>query len=102
MSWETFLKSHWGVIAATDLSGVEVLTSVGLIDYSVLFVTDVKTRKVKIAGIIPQLDGRWTRPVAHNLTAVWCQKSAHLISLKRNVLERSRSLVVDPSSPRMA
>ena len=31
MSWETFLKSHWGVIAATDFFNVEVLTSVGLI-----------------------------------------------------------------------
>jgi putative transposase len=68
MSWETFLKSHWGVIAATDFFSVEVLTSVGLIRYFVLFVIDLKTRRVKIAGIIPQPDGRWMRQAARNLT----------------------------------
>ena len=26
MSWGTFLKAHWGVIAATDFFSVEVLT----------------------------------------------------------------------------
>jgi transposase InsO family protein len=71
MSWETFLKSHWGVIAATDFFSVEVLTSVGLIRYFVLFVIDLKTRKVKIAGIVPQPDGRWMRQVARNLTDVY-------------------------------
>ena len=30
MSWETFLKAHWGAIAATDFFSVEVLTRVGL------------------------------------------------------------------------
>ena len=43
MSWETFLKSHWGAIAATDFFNVEVLTSVGLIRYFVLFVIDLNT-----------------------------------------------------------
>jgi transposase InsO family protein len=71
MSWETFLKSHWGVIAATDFFSVEVLTSTGLIRYFVLFVIDLKTRRVKIAGILPQPDGRWMRQVARNLTNVY-------------------------------
>jgi putative transposase len=68
MSWETFLKSHWGVIAATDFFNVEVLTSVGLIRCFVLFVIDLKTRRIKIAGIIPLPDGRWMKQVARNLT----------------------------------
>jgi transposase InsO family protein len=68
MSWETFLKSHWGAIAAADFFNVEVLTSVGLIRYFVLFVMDLKTRRVRIAGILPQPDGRWMRQVARNLT----------------------------------
>jgi putative transposase len=71
MSWETFLKSHWGVVAATDFFSVEVLASVGLIRYFVLFVIDLKTRRVKIAGILPQPDGRWMRQVACNLTEVY-------------------------------
>jgi hypothetical protein len=29
-SWETFLESHWGAIAATDFFRVEVLTPRGL------------------------------------------------------------------------
>jgi hypothetical protein len=68
MSWETFLKSHWGVIAATGFFSVEVFTSVRLIRYFVLFVIDLKTRRVKIAGILPQPDGRWMKRVARNLT----------------------------------
>jgi putative transposase len=48
MSWETFLKVHWGAIAATDFFSVEVITPSGLIRYFVLFVIDLKTRKVEI------------------------------------------------------
>ena len=52
MSWKTFLKAHWGAIAATDFFSVEVLTRTGLIRYFVLFIIDLKTRRVEIAGII--------------------------------------------------
>jgi transposase InsO family protein len=68
MSWETFLKAHWGAIAATDFFSVEVLTRVGLVRYFVLFVIDLKTRRVEIAGIIRQPDGEWMKQVARNLT----------------------------------
>jgi transposase InsO family protein len=67
MSWETFLRSQWGAIAAADFFNVEVLTSVGLIRHFVLFVMDLKTRRIKIAGILPQPDGRWMKGVARNL-----------------------------------
>ncbi len=70
MSWETLLKSHWGVIAAADFFNVEVITPVGLIRYFVFFVIDLKTRRVEIAGICPQPDGRWMKQVARNLTDV--------------------------------
>ena len=68
MSWETFLKVHWGAIAATDFFSVEVLTRVGLVRYFVLFVIDLKTRKVEIAGIAEQPNGEWMKQVARNLT----------------------------------
>jgi putative transposase len=58
MSWETFLKAHWGAIAATDFFSVEVLTRTGLIRYFVLFIIDLQTRSVEIAGIVRQPDGR--------------------------------------------
>jgi transposase InsO family protein len=70
MSWETFLKAHWGAIAATDFFSVEVLTRVGLVRYFVLFVIDLKTRRVEIAGIVPQPDGEWMKQIARNLTDV--------------------------------
>ncbi len=59
MSWETFLKAHWGAIAATDFFSVEVLTRTGLIRYFVLFIIDLKTRRVEIAGIVQQPDGQY-------------------------------------------
>jgi len=70
MSWETFLKAHWGAIAATDFFSVEVLTRVGLVRYFVLFIIDLKTRKVEIAGISRQPNGEWMKQVARNLTDV--------------------------------
>jgi len=68
MSWETFLKAHWGVIAATDFFSVEVLTRTGLVRYFVLFVIDLKTRRVEIAGILARPDGEWMSQIARNLT----------------------------------
>ena len=70
MSWETFLKAHWGAITATDFFTVEVMTRSGLIRYFVLFVIDLKTRRVEIAGLAPQPDGEWMSQVARNLTDV--------------------------------
>ncbi len=68
MTWETFLKAHWGAIAATDFFSVEVLTRVGLVRYFVLFVIDLKTRRVEISGIVQQPDGEWMKQVARSLT----------------------------------
>src|ERR1044072_73923 len=50
-SWSAFLKAHWDSIAATDFFTVEVLTLRGLVAYYVLFVIDLASRTVKIAGI---------------------------------------------------
>ena len=69
MSWETFLRSHWGAIAATDFFSVEVLTARGLIRYLVLFVIDLKTRRIEIAGIVCDPAGASMVQPARNLTA---------------------------------
>ena len=61
-SWETFLKSHWGAIAA--------------------FGIDLKTRTVEIAGIVRQPDGDWMKQIARNLTAAgegFLRNARHLI-----------------------
>jgi putative transposase len=68
MSWATFLKAHWGAIAATDFFSVEVLTRTSLVRYFVLFIMDLQTRRVEIAGIAQQPDGEWMKQIARNLT----------------------------------
>ena len=70
MSWKTFLRAHWGAIVATDFFSVEVLTRRGLVRYFVLFVIDLETRRVGIAGIAQQPDGQWMKQIARNLTDV--------------------------------
>jgi transposase InsO family protein len=68
MPWKTFLKVHWGAIAAADFFSVEVLTIGGLVRYMVLFVIDLKTRRVHIAGITNQANGAWMAQIARNPT----------------------------------
>ena len=66
--WKTFLKAHWGAIAATDFFAVEVMTLRGLVRYSVLFVIDLRTRAVEIAGITCNPSAAWMNQIARNLT----------------------------------
>ncbi len=68
MSWKTFIESHFGCIAAIDIFTVEVLTFAGLVRYHVLFVIDIATRRVEIAGITNNACGRWAEQIARNLT----------------------------------
>jgi transposase InsO family protein len=44
------------------------MTLRGLVRYHVLFVIEQCTRRVEIAGIVPEPDGRWMAQVARNLT----------------------------------
>jgi len=71
MPWKTFLKAHWGHIAAADFFTVEALTLVGLVRYHVLFVMDLATRRVQIVGIAHNPGGRWMAQVARNLVDVF-------------------------------
>jgi transposase InsO family protein len=67
MAWKTFLRAHWGAIAATDFFTVEVVTWRGLVRYFVLFVIDLKSRRVEIAGITAMPNGEWMQQIARNL-----------------------------------
>ena len=55
--WKTFLKAHWEAIAAADFFTVEVLTLFGVVRYHVLFVIELSTRRIEVAGI--------TKPLHH-------------------------------------
>jgi putative transposase len=68
LPWKTFLKAHLGAICAVDFFSVEVLTLTGLVRTFVLFVIDVETRRVQVAGIVRQPHGAWMKQVARNLT----------------------------------
>src|SRR5258708_28673140 len=50
-SWRTFLKAHWGEVAATDFFTTEVSPIAGLKTYYVLFFLELKSLRVHIAGI---------------------------------------------------
>jgi transposase InsO family protein len=67
MTWKTFLAAHWGAIAATDFFTVEVVTWRGLVRYFVLFVIDLKSRRVEISGITSAPNGQWMQQIARNL-----------------------------------
>ncbi|MFT5106889.1 MAG: putative transposase, partial [Pseudoalteromonas tetraodonis] len=67
-TWAEFLRMHWDVMGATDFFTVEVWTLRGLVRYHVRFVIRLSTRKVSIAGIVPEPDGEWLKQVGRNLT----------------------------------
>jgi putative transposase len=67
-SWKTFLKAHWGQVAATDFFATEVWTPLGLKTYYVLFVIDLKTRRVQVAGITMHPTDAFMAQIARNLT----------------------------------
>ena len=69
-TWQQFLQAHWEVLAAADFFTVEVWTRTGLVRVMVLFVIELSTRRVEIAGICTQPDGSWMTQVARNLTDV--------------------------------
>jgi transposase InsO family protein len=67
-TWSTFLKSHWGAICAADFFTVEVMTLVGLVRYHVLFVIELETRTVIIAGVVHNPHEAWLKNVVRGLT----------------------------------
>ena len=66
--WREFLRSNWSCLAAADFFTVEVWSCRGLVTYYVLFVMDLATRRVHVAGITRNPSERWTMQIAKNLT----------------------------------
>ena len=67
-SWSTFIKAHWDVLAAIDFTTIEVWTKGGLVTFYLLFVMELKTRRVHFAGCTPNPNEAWMKQVARNLT----------------------------------
>ena len=66
--WREFLKSHWDCIAATDFFTTELWTKGGPVTFYVLFVIELATRKIEIAGLTVSPNEAWMRQMAYNLT----------------------------------
>ncbi len=67
-TWKEFLTRHWELIVAADFFTVEVWTRRGLQRFIVLFLIELSTRKVKIAGIATAANGLWMSQIGRNLT----------------------------------
>jgi len=68
ITWAEFLRMHWESIAAMDFFTVEVWTAKGLTRFHVLFVIDLSTRRVEIAGISDRPHGAWVQRVLKRMT----------------------------------
>jgi len=67
-TWKTFLKAHWDVLGAIDFTTVEVWTKGGLVTFYLLFVMELKTRRVHFAGCTPNPHDSWMKQAARELT----------------------------------
>jgi transposase InsO family protein len=71
-SWKDFIAAHMTVLAGMDFFTAEVLTWHGLVTYYVLFVIQLGTRRVTLAGITRHPTEEWMEQVGRNLTDVEC------------------------------
>jgi transposase InsO family protein len=67
-SWQTFLKAHWGAIAAADFFTTEVWTRRGLVTYYTVFVIDLASRRVQILGSTPHPEVVFMQQVVRTMT----------------------------------
>ncbi len=67
-TWKSFLKTHADVICATDFFTTEVWTERGLVTHYTLFMINIATRAVLIAGPTLNPNAKFTAQVARNLT----------------------------------
>ncbi len=113
-SWSTFLKAHWDTLAATDFTTVEVWTVRGLVTFYLMFVMELKTRRVHFAGCTPNPDEQWMVQIARNLTDCedgFLNGKTHLLMDRdtkftaafRNLLENEgiQPVLLPPRSPNL-
>src|SRR5205823_6073436 len=68
-SWQTFVRAHWGAIAGADFFTTEVWTWRGLVTYYTVFVIDLASRRVQIAGSTPHPGDLFMCQIGRSLTA---------------------------------
>ena len=81
-TWKQFVTSHWQTLYACDFFAVETLGVFGTVRIMVLFVIELKSRAVYIAGIRIDPEGAWITQIARNLldpTEGFLRNATHLI-----------------------
>ncbi len=66
--WRDFIAAHMSVLSGIDFFTVEVLTWRGLTTYYVLFVIQLDTRRVTVAGVTRHPTAEWMQQMARNIT----------------------------------
>jgi putative transposase len=66
-SWQTFLKAHWGAIAAAACFTTEVWTWRGLVTYDTVFAIELASRRVQILGSTPHPEALFMQQVVRTL-----------------------------------
>ena len=67
-TWKEFLSRHWDLIVVADFFTAEVWNRRGLQRFMVLFLIDLSTPKVEIAGIASPANGLWLSQIGRNVT----------------------------------
>jgi transposase InsO family protein len=67
-TWHALLKAHWDVLAAIDFTTIEIWTKGGLVTFYLLFVLELATRRVQLAGCTSHPTEAWMLQVGRNLT----------------------------------
>jgi transposase InsO family protein len=67
-SWQAFLRSHWGALAAGDFFTTEVWTLRGLVTYYTVFVIELQSRRVHIVGSTPHPNEAFMLQIGRQLT----------------------------------
>lgn len=113
-TWKEFISAHMAVMSGIDFFAVEVLTWRGLATYYVLFLIQLETRRVTLAGITRHPTAEWMLQMSRNATG---EMSGHLNGQRyllhdrdtkfcaafRNVIRSAgvRPLMLPPRSPNL-
>jgi hypothetical protein len=101
-SWQTFLRAHWGAIAAADFFTSEVWTARGLVTFYTVFTIDLATRRVQVLGTTSHPDDAFMHQVVRTLTmadanrhrVLICDRDAKWSAVVRDRLDEAGTRVV--------
>jgi hypothetical protein len=80
--WKDLIAAHMSVLSGIDFFTVEVLTWRGLATYYVLFLIQLDTRRVTVAGLTRHPTEEWMQQMARNIT----DESSGVLSSRRYLI----------------